>query len=214
MNKRILCYGDSNTYGFNPYDCSRYEENQRWSGILKQTLKDEYEVIEEGKNNRTGFVDNPDGFEYSSQRHFPKFISKIGQLDILVLAVGTNDMQFLFDVSFKNIERGLENLITEAKKHKIKNIILVPPVKIKDCVLTGPFSHQFNESSIKESKRVDRIYKKLARVLNCNYIDFNDIAEPSDIDGLHYEPSSHAIIAKELADFISAKSKVELINEY
>ena len=209
MKKRILCYGDSNTYGFNPYDCSRYEENQRWSGILKQSLQDEYEVIEEGKNNRTGFVDNPEGFEYSAQRHFPKFISKIGEVDILILAIGTNDLQFLFDVSFKNMERGLENLITVAKSHKIKNIILVPPVKIKECILSGFFSNQFDETSIKKSKGVDKIYKKLARVLNCNYIDFNDFVKPSDKDGLHYDISSHVRIAEELKKFITEQRALE-----
>ena len=209
MEKRILCYGDSNTYGFNPYDCSRYNENQRWSGILKQSLKDKYEVIEEGQNNRTGIADNPDGFEYSAQRHFPKLISKIGQIDILILAVGTNDLQYLFDVSFKNIERGIENLITIAKSHKVKNIILVPPVRIRDCVLSGMFSNQFDELSIKKSKRVDRIYKKLARVLNCNYIDFNDFVKPSDKDGLHYDISSHVIIAEKLKNFITEQIALE-----
>ena len=38
--KKILCYGDSNTFGFNPTDLTRYNEDQRWSGILKNKLAD------------------------------------------------------------------------------------------------------------------------------------------------------------------------------
>ena len=44
--KKILCYGDSNTFGFNPANGSRYSEEQRWSGRLKELLKPDYEIIE------------------------------------------------------------------------------------------------------------------------------------------------------------------------
>lgn len=36
--KKILCYGDSNTFGYNPANGLRFDENNRWSGILKSTL--------------------------------------------------------------------------------------------------------------------------------------------------------------------------------
>ena len=34
--KKILCYGDSNTFGYNPYDASRYNEHTRWTAILQR----------------------------------------------------------------------------------------------------------------------------------------------------------------------------------
>ena len=36
--KKILCYGDSNTFGYNPYDASRYNEHTRWTAILQNIL--------------------------------------------------------------------------------------------------------------------------------------------------------------------------------
>ena len=66
----ILCYGDSNTFGFNTKDNSRYDENTRWTAILQKNLGEGYKVINEGMPNRTGFVDNPDGSLFSSQKHF------------------------------------------------------------------------------------------------------------------------------------------------
>lgn len=206
--KKILCYGDSNTFGYNPLNGERFEENQRWSGILKKLLNN-YEIIEEGKNNRTGFVSNPDGFEFSANRHFPKLLNNLKSVDILILAIGSNDLQFQYDISFKNIERGLELLISVAKSYRIKNIILVPPVILDNNILDGNFKHQFDESSIKKSKHVNKIYKKLARILNCKYFDFNEIASPSELDGLHYTETSHAKIAESLALFI----KNEVPNE-
>ena len=32
--KRIVCFGDSNTFGHNPLDGSRLPRDQRWTGIL------------------------------------------------------------------------------------------------------------------------------------------------------------------------------------
>ena len=53
MGKRILCIGDSNTWGYIPGSGERYEKNVRWTGKLAQTLGENYEVIEEGMNGRT-----------------------------------------------------------------------------------------------------------------------------------------------------------------
>lgn len=196
--KKVLCYGDSNTFGFNPEDGSRFDKNTRWTGILQSILGSDYEIIEEGASNRNGFVDNPSGFLYSGSRHFPKIIAKKKDVDILVLAVGTNDLQFLYDVSFSKIENGLEKLIVEAKK-RIRNIYLVPPVVLNEDVLKGVFNYQFDETSIAKSKKVGKIYTKLAKVYGCRVFDINDFAHPSPKDGLHYDENAHQLIAENLA---------------
>ena len=74
--KKIICYGDSNTFGYNPKDNSQFDENTRWTSLLQKNLGSEYEVKNEGMCDRTGFVNNPKGFLFSAQKHFPKFISK------------------------------------------------------------------------------------------------------------------------------------------
>lgn len=200
--KKILCYGDSNTFGYNPKNGARFDENTRWTGILSNILCDKYEIIEEGANNRTGFVNNPSGFLYSGSRHFPKIISKSQRFDIIILAIGTNDLQFHYNIGFNAIENGLESLILIAKE-KTCNIILVPPLILDENVLKGVFRSQFDETSITKSKKVGRIYKKLARIYKCAIFDFNDYAKLSPLDGLHYAPNSHKIIAEQLAEFIN-----------
>lgn len=199
--KTILCFGDSNTYGYNPADGSRFDENSRWSGILKNKLAENYEVIEEGMNNRTGFVDNKDGFFHGSQRCFSKILGSYETLDILILAIGTNDLQFQYDINFKTVERGLENLVGSAKG-KCQNIILVPPVVLNEAVLKGNFAFQFDITSIQKSKKVARIYQQIANVYKCKYFDFNKFAQPSETDGLHYTKETHEKIADNLAEFI------------
>ena len=199
--KKILCYGDSNTYGYNPLDGTRFDEDTRWTGVLQKNLGKDYLVQEEGMNNRNGFVNNPCGYEYTAQRHFPKLIAKNKDTDILVLAIGINDLQFSYDIGFKTIENGLEKLIVTAKDY-VYRIILIPPPVLEKNVLDGNFRIQFDETSISKSKKVGKIYKKLANVFSCDIFDINDFQKPSKEDGLHYNKEAHRKIGEKLAEFI------------
>ena len=43
----ILCFGDSNTWGYKPDKSGRYDENIRWTGLLQKKLGSGYHIIEE-----------------------------------------------------------------------------------------------------------------------------------------------------------------------
>lgn len=199
--KKILCYGDSNTFGYIPVSGERYDENTRWTGILQSILGKDYAIIEEGMCDRTGFVNNPKGFVFSAPRHFPKLIAKSSDVDILILSVGTNDLQFQYDISYGAIERGLETLIVEARKY-IHNIVLIPSVILEENILEGFFKIQFDETSVVKSKKVGKIYRKLAGLYGCKLFDINEFVKPSQEDGLHYSIEGHRLIAEKLAEFI------------
>ena len=126
--KKILCFGDSNTYGFIPSSGKRYDENSRWSGILKKLLREEYEIIEAGCNNRTAFCDNPAGVNETGYKVLPSLLTP--DIDCVILAVGINDLQYLYNISMKDYENGLENLIgiVRTKLPRAKIILLSPSV--------------------------------------------------------------------------------------
>ena len=203
--KKILCYGDSNTFGYNPTDGSRFDNTIRWTALLQNNLGSDFEVINEGVCDRCGFVDNDKGFLFSAQRHFSKMIAKTKDIDILILWVGTNDLQFKYDLSFKQIENGLEKLILTAKNYA-KRIIIIPPVVLDDNVLKGNFNYQFDETSISKSKKVGKIYRKLSNVYGLNYFDLNEFVKPSNTDGLHYNIEGHKIIADKLNKLIKCNT--------
>ena len=210
ITMKILCFGDSNTYGFNPADKTRFGETERWTGVLQSLLGQKYEVIEEGCNNRTGFVRNPDGRPQSGTDYLPDCLSQLGELDLLILALGTNDLQIQFNIDFQTVEAGLKNLIKLFKaQNPLGNIILIPPVVMDEDVMNGEFYYQFNEISIKKSNEVAKIYIETAKKEKCEFFDINSFTSVSPLDGVHYSSESHKLIAEKLAEFIiSLKSSV------
>lgn len=202
--KKILCYGDSNTYGFMPKTFGRYDKNSRWSGILSDLLKENFEVIEEGMNNRTGFFKNPDGLKQSGGEYLPIYLQNHKDFDICILALGTNDAQIFYDLNQENVIIGLQNLINTIKEtNPNTKIIIIPPVKITQNILSSGFAMMFNPKSIEKVEQVFPIFEQVAKENNCYYFDFNKITSPSESDGLHYNVYSHITIAKNLAQFIN-----------
>lgn len=205
--KKILCYGDSNTYGFNPANGSRYNQDERWSGILSGLLGPDFEIIEEGMNNRTGFFKNPEGLKQSGGEYLSVYLQNHKDFDICILALGTNDAQFFYNLDDNAVTYGLKNLIDSIREANQKtSIIIVPPVKITENILKSMFSMMFDRNSIENNQKYFDLYKQAAAQNNCLYFDFNEIVAPSDLDGLHFENASHKIIAQKLAEFISQQT--------
>ncbi len=199
--KKILCFGDSNTYGYIPGTGDRFDINTRWSGILKTLLKDRYDVIEAGCNNRTCFSDNPAGINQTGYKILPEYLKD--DIDIVVLAIGINDLQTKYNSNTKDFEKGLE-LVIKMTRQKLPaaKIILAAPSKLEKNILKGYFGEMFDENSIKKSRIIGEIYKKTAENQNCIFVDFDKTAKVSEIDGLHYMPQEHKKIAQYLYDII------------
>lgn len=194
----ILCYGDSNTFSYNPFDGSRFEQNSRWSGILKELLPSN-SIIEAGLNNRTGLMDSPDGLQYCAYKHLPTILNGV---DILILAIGTNDSQFRYDFNIETIEKRLEKLLKESKE-KVRKIIVLSPILLDEKILKGNFKVLFDRNSIKKSALINKSFENICKKLGCKYLDLNDFITPSSKDGLHYDKEAHRAIAKLISQIIS-----------
>lgn len=204
MKKTIICYGDSNTYGYIPLTHARYDKNSRWSGILSNLLTDNFEVIEEGCNNRTGFYNSTDGAKQTGLVYIDTCLKEHKPADIFIFALGTNDLQKFYSFNHKDIKNGLSTYLKKIKeKSENTKILLISPVKLNNDILKGYFNFQFDENSIKKSILIQDIYKDFAAENNIDYIDINKITSPSEIDGLHYSKESHSIIANHLASYIT-----------
>ena len=108
---RILCYGDSNTWGYiSGTDHERYGINERWTKFLQCKLGDRFEVIEEGLNSRTLISNDTrpgkegkNGYEYlipCLDTHDP--------IDLIILMLGTNELKASYNKTAAEIGEMLE----------------------------------------------------------------------------------------------------------
>ena len=194
--KKVLCFGDSNTFGFNPKNGSRFDKSSRWTGILQKLCSDKFHIIEAGCNNRTAFSNNPAGKMFTGYKILPEILKS--DVDIVVLAIGVNDLQFQYNTTLDEVYFGISNLVGIVKKGLPNSkIVLVSPTELTENVLKSPiFSTLFDKTSIEKSKHLSKIYFEISKKYDCAFIDLNSIAIPSYIYGLHFEPSEHEKIAK------------------
>lgn len=200
--KKVLCFGDSNTYGYIPSTHERYDKNIRWTGVLQNLCGSDVKIIEAGCNNRTAFCDNPVGLMQTGAKIFHEFLSP--DLDYIIIALGINDMQMHYKFTEIDIKNGIENLINIAQSIAPEaKILLVCPCALTENVLKSPkFSQMFNQYSIERSHKLNKIYSVVAKEKICKYLDLNTCTQVSTVDGLHYEPEQHKIIAEKIYELL------------
>jgi lysophospholipase L1-like esterase len=200
--KRILCYGDSNTWGFDPVTQDRFDKWERWTGQLSLALGGDYDVIEEGLGGRTTVWDDPiegyrNGYDYlipCLESHKP--------LDLAVIALGVNDLKKRFSLSAYDIAEGMRVLVQVVQKSDAgrKNsapqvLLLAPPPLGK---LTA-YAEMFEGAEAKSRKLADH-YARVAAELGCSIFDISTVIAASDLDGVHFEKEDHAKLGQAIAN--------------
>lgn len=207
---KILCYGDSNTWGYiSGSDHQRYGKSERWTGILSNLLGDKFEIIEEGLNSRTLISNDTrpgkegkNGYEYlipCLDTHDP--------IDLVVLMLGTNELKATYNKSANEIGEIFESYFVKVilnRKSQMYNrypqlLIVVPPV-VNENAQYCQNNNKYLGASLK-SEKLSNIYKEIAEKNNCYFLD-NDGLE-TGIDGVHLTKESHKKLAENLKDKIS-----------
>ena len=205
--KTVLCYGDSNTYGYNPENGNRYPKEIRWVNILASLLGNDYEVISEGLNGRTTAFDRDNEDTKNGLKHFKAIYNSHRPVDYLIFMLGTNDCSSDVDVSAKEICLGMEKLVLKAKDVALEKqgylpkIIIVVPAKIRADYKGTKFEYQLNDDSIYKANELIHYYKELAIKHNCLYLDASNL-EVSKIDCEHLTVEAHEDLAKLLKNII------------
>lgn len=107
QKKRVLCYGDSNTWAPDMDSGGRLNDSDRWTGRLAQHLGKDWTIIEEGLSGRTTVLDDPyEPFRNGRQYLTPCLLSH-QPLDLVIVMLGTNDLKSRFNVTAEDIGRGI-----------------------------------------------------------------------------------------------------------
>jgi lysophospholipase L1-like esterase len=215
MQKTILCYGDSNTWGYVPQPLteptitiSRYPRDKRWTGMLQCKLGDNYYVIEEGLNSRTTNLDYPIAPDRNGQRYLAPCLYTHAPIDLVVMALGGNDLKAFFEREAEDITRGLSELIDIVKSSNYgvdmispPDILIIPPPVPLSIIETLHDENGISifKGAIEKSKKLIHLYSLLSVEKKCFYLeDMSDIL-PSQVDGMHFDCSAHDKIADKIA---------------
>ena len=209
---RILCYGDSNTWGQEPgLSGARYSTDIRYTALLQQKLGDDYKVIDEGLCSRTLLAPNtkyPKG-DRCGLNLFAPIVYSHNPLDYVVIYLGSNDMKTEYNLKVKDIAQLLEEKYINFLKNdlgpvllKQPKIIIVAPSIIYDDRWIGDNiflgaqekSYAFNET-----------YRQVAEKTGCIFISNENIISGSD--GIHLSPESHSALAEKLYQAIINDNK-------
>ena len=210
--KAIVCYGDSNTYGFNPKNGMRYPQNVRWTGKLAEFLGDAYQIVEEGCNGRTTVFDDPIEGWKNGLTYVKPCLNSHKPVDIVILMLGSNDLKRTFGASAEDIANGAKRLVEEIydfadhKQGFRPKVILVSPPVIGSAIFNSSFSYAFDETAIKRSEEFAKYYMQVAKSCDCTFVDAAQYVVSSDVDGLHLSEEAHEALAIALRETVERLS--------
>ncbi len=205
--KTLLCFGDSNTWGYDPAATAvapfpiRHAHDVRWTGVLARELGDGWRVIEEGQNGRTTVHDDPLNVARNGKTFLPACLESHKPLDLVVLMLGTNDLKNTFGVSPGEIATGasiLAKMILQSDagvNGETPQLLLVCPPAIGDMSRAPEIAEKINDAQSR-SMALPKHYEAIALQLGCAYLNSQEVVVPSPLDGIHLEAEEHAKLGK------------------
>jgi lysophospholipase L1-like esterase len=197
----IVAFGDSNTWGYDPATGGRFPRAQRWTGVLQRELGADFEVIAEGLNGRTTVHDDPIEPYRSGADALPPCLMSHAPVDLVILALGCNDLKKRFSVSAFDIAEGAARLISLARAYGIgpdgrppKILLIAPPPIAK---LTN-YAEMF-EGGREKSVLLGQRYREIAGRGGVAFLDAGQVIRCSDLDGIHYEADQHELLGRAVA---------------
>ena len=167
---RIICFGDSNTWGYDPRDKFGQNYPKRWTDLLAQ--KTGWDVINEGVNGR----------EVPEE---PVVIDS--DVNLFVVMLGTNDLLQL-DTPDAAAQR-MEVFLSGADPKKV--VLISPP-----AMVWGEWVQ--DQELIDDSVILSKRYESLANRLGITYFDASRWGIPLAFDGVHFTSEGQEIFAEAL----------------
>jgi lysophospholipase L1-like esterase len=207
---KILCFGDSNTWGQKPDKSGRYPANVRWTGILQDKLGSDYYVIEEGLGSRTTDLDYDRKPGRNGKLYLTPCVASHTPVEIVIIMLGTNDLKMEYGRTAEDIANAIKGLVADVRQYgqdKSGNqpeVVLVSPILINDKAprFAEFYTGYYDENAMKESHRLADAISSIAQEQNCGFIDAATVAKPGE-DGIHMDEESQTPLADLIRDLIS-----------
>lgn len=201
---RVLCYGDSNTWGHVPRQDDvtlRYPEDVRWTGLLQHYVGRGVQIIEEGLNSRTTGLDDPDRPGRNGLTYLGPCLESHNPLDLVIAMLGSNDLKKKFrDVSsptaiaerIRQLVRLTRRLGENPERHP-PEVLLISPPYFQLASIYDLFQYPELEERCRE---LAPLYEAVAREEGVNFWDAGPRIRTSDVDGAHLDAPEHQNMAQ------------------
>ena len=211
--RRILCFGDSNTYGYSPVDGQRYGDDINWPGVLNRLLGDKFEVINEGKNGRTIAFDDPYNEGCNGMNDIADCLKRNEPVDLVAIMLGTNDLKVYFDATPQMIADNLLEMCKLVQENTDAKLIIVSPTLLGDQIEFSPLHLEFGRIQVDYSFELAPVFEQVAKTVGAEFIDLAMVAMSSDVDCLHLMPEEHEKVAQAMKDKVLSIFHEELERE-
>lgn len=171
---KVICYGDSNTWGYDPrsYFGSRYEDN--WPALLAE--KTRWDIQNWGENGR------------EIPRHGVSFPEDAA---LVIILLGTNDL--LQGASAQIAAERMEAFLRGINLDKEKLFLLAPP--------TMALGEWVGDRTLLESSyAIGKCYRAAAQRLGIAFADAAQWELPLCYDGVHLTEKGHRILAEKILE--------------
>ena len=209
--KTILCYGDSNTWGYAPRTGNRYDHKTRWPTVMARILNRDspvddpaWWVVEEGLNGRTTCREDPVEGDKNGLRQLLPILESHKPLDVVAVMLGTNDLKCRFNPTPFDIAQGAQRVVIAVQESKTgpgdsapRVIMICPPPMVE----SPAFRHIFGDS-VELSKKLEPFYRQLAGECGAIFLNAGSFVKTSGVDGIHFDPEGQLALAKAVADIV------------
>ncbi|MEY5025420.1 MAG: hypothetical protein RLZZ244_948 [Verrucomicrobiota bacterium] len=208
--KTILCFGDSNTWGYDPEASSgapepvRHAEGVRWTGVLQSVLGADYRVVEEGLNGRTTVHEDPLEEGRNGERYLAPCLQSHKPVDLVILMLGTNDLKARFHLPAGDVAEGAARLVRLIQgsgargRGRSPQVLLVAPPEVTDLGHLPVLEEKF-AGAPEKSLRFPGLYEAWAGGLGVGFVNAQQWVRTSRLDGLHLEASEHRKLGEAMA---------------
>jgi lysophospholipase L1-like esterase len=194
--RTVLCYGDSNTWGFDPETAQRFPRDVRWPGRLQAALGDGWHVVEEGLNGRTATLDSPVAFGKNGLNYLQPCLDSHAPLDAVLIALGTNDLAERYGLTATDVARAVALLAYVVSKSDA-GPGAAAPLPILVCpprAGNAAWEEDWIGTPAKSALLPER-FQAVAEEGGYELIDLGEVTRFSDLDGIHLDAAGHAAVA-------------------
>ena len=210
---RILCYGDSNTWGYAtvPRPDGRYAAAERWPQVMGAVLGPHWTVVEEGLNGRTTVHADPvEGAWLDGSSTFIPILRSHMPIDVVAIMLGTNDLKARFSVGPFDIAGGVGVLLAQLARAGAgrgggvpKALVICPPPILATYGAFDFFAEMF-AGGPEKSLRLAKFYAETAREAGAAYFNAGTVIATSPYDGIHFDPDMQAKLGQAVAGAVTA----------